>query len=162
MYPPEVVRALKDAVKSVYWYKDDLRLFLIAVDLPKGLVAKQGWHDPQEYKVRIVGKILDELIESGEEGLGPIRRLIQSVLNIPNFDHLGNLDDGAAKVQAARRTVEALRELVSRHDESFRERGVDRNSAGNKIVDSIKRRNDELERLSGRFTQLVGLNDPHA
>jgi hypothetical protein len=162
MYPPEVIGALKDAIKSVYWYKDDLRLFLIAVDLPKGLVARQGWHDSQEYKVRIVGKILDELIESGEDGLGPIRRLIQSVLNIPNFDHLRNLDDGAGKVQAARRSVEALRVLVSRHDETFRKRGIDRNSADNKIVDSIKRRNDELERLSQRFTELVGSSDPQA
>jgi hypothetical protein len=162
MYPPEVIRALKDAMKSVYWYKDDLRLFLTAVDLPKGLVARQGWHDPQEYKVRIVGKILDELTESGEEGLGPIRRLIHSVLEIPNFDHLSNLDDGAAKVQAARRSVEALRGLVSRNDESFRKTRIDRSSASNKIADSIKRRNDDLERLSKRFTELVGSNDPQA
>jgi hypothetical protein len=134
MYPPEVIRALKDALKSIYWHKDDLWLFLSAVELPAGLVARQGWHDPQEYKVRIVGKVLDELVASGEEGLGPMRRLIQAVLEIPNFDHLRDLDNGAAKVQGARRSVEVLRELVSRHDESFGKRVTERGTVGNKIM----------------------------
>ncbi len=162
MYPPEVIRALKDALKSIYWYKDDLRLFLSAVELPAGLVARQGWHDPQEYKVRIVGKVLDELVASGEEGLGPMRRLIQAVLEMPNFDHLRDLDNGAAKVQGARRSGEVLRELVSRHDESFSKRETERGTVGNKIMEAVKRRNDELERLARRFTELVGTTDPQA
>jgi hypothetical protein len=162
MYPPEVITALKDALRSIYWYKDDLRLFLSAVELPTGLVARQGWHDPQEYKVRIVGKVLDELVASGEEGLGPMRRLIKAVLEIPNFNHLRDLDDGAAKVQGARRNVETLRELVSRHDESFSKSVTERGNVGNKIMEAVKRRNDDLERLTRRFNELVGTTDPQA
>ena len=66
MYPPEVIQALKEALKNIHWYKDDLRLFLNALDVPAHIVAKQGWHDPQEYKVIIAGKILDELIGPGD------------------------------------------------------------------------------------------------
>jgi hypothetical protein len=78
MYPPEVVVALKQALKSVYWYKDDLRRFFLAAGVPPTTVTKQGWHDPQEYKVRIVERILDDVTSVGEQGLGPMRRLLTS------------------------------------------------------------------------------------
>ncbi len=58
MYPPEVIGALKESLKSVYWYKDDLRRFLQTAGVPDRIVAKQGWHDSQEYKVRIVSNVL--------------------------------------------------------------------------------------------------------
>lgn len=160
--PTRGSQGLKDALKSVYWYKDDLRLFFNAVDLPTNLVAKQGWHDSSEYKVRIVGKIPDELITMGDKGLGPMRRLIQAVLDIPNFDHLRQLDDGAAKVQRARRSVDALREVVSRHDEGFSKRATERGSGPSKIAEAIKRRNDELERLAKHFSELVATRDHQA
>lgn len=159
MYPPEVVQALKDALRSIYWYKDDLRLFLLALDLPGNIVIRQGWHDEKEYKVRIVGKILDELVGKGENGLGPIRRIIQAVLDIPNFDHLAQLEDGPAKVQSARRSVEKLRTIVLQHDDSFVKASAAKDKAANKISSATKRRNDDIEGLQKRFTVLAGDSD---
>ncbi|MFZ0036546.1 MAG: hypothetical protein WAK91_03935 [Candidatus Acidiferrales bacterium] len=162
MYPPEAISALKDALKSIFWYKDDLRLFLNAAELPPGMVANQGWHDPQEYKVRIIGKILDGLMGMGEGGIGPVRRLIQAVLDIPNFDHLRNLDDGAAKVQSARRAVEQLRSVVARHDDALCKRPPGGGHSGNKIMDAVTRHNDELTQLGPRFAEIVALQSPQA
>jgi hypothetical protein len=158
VYPPEVVTALKEALKNIYWYKDDLRLFLLALDLPPGIVSKQGWHDDKEYKVRIAGKVLDELVTLGDEGLGPMRRLIRAVLDLPNFDHLRHLDDGSAKVQAARRAVEVLRQTVERHDASFKTQRSD-HGTDSKAANAVKRRNDEIEGLQRRFHELVPEQD---
>jgi hypothetical protein len=83
-----------------------LRSFLSATRLPHGLVEKQKWDGPEEYKVVIVRKILDDLTDLGDEGSGPLGRLTKAVLDIQNFDHLRGLEDGAAKVQAARQSVE--------------------------------------------------------
>ena len=155
MYPPEVIQSLKEALRNIYWYKDDLRLFLNALDLPAGVVAKQGWHDPQEYKVVIAGKILDELIALGEDSVGPIRRLLQAVLAIRNFDHLSGLEEGPAKVQKARESVETLRGVVLRHDSSFRQSRADQGAAAQKIEDAVQRRNDEIESFQRRFYDLA-------
>src|SRR6266851_6719560 len=147
MYPPEVIQALKDALRNVYWYKDDLRLFLLALTLPENLVLKQGWHDEKEYKIRIVSKILDELIAKGDDGVGAMRRIIQAVLDIPNFDHLRQLEDGAAKVQAARRSVEKLRGIVLKHDDSFEGKRVERKESADRIKNVTHRRNDDIGQL---------------
>jgi len=160
MYPVEVIQALKEALRSIYWYKDDLRLFLLALDLPGNLVIKQGWHDDKEYKVRIVSKILDELLAKGADGLGPMRRIIQAVLDIPSFDHLSQLEGGAAKIQAARRSVEMLRGLVLSHDESFKVKSADRGKDAIKVGNATKRMNDEIGGLQIRFNELAMVGDP--
>jgi hypothetical protein len=160
MYPPEVVVALKQALKSVYWYKDDLRRFFLAAGIPATTVTKQGWHDPQEYKVRIVERILDDLTSMGEQGLGLMRRLVKAVLDIPNFDHLRQLDAGDAKVESARRSVEGLRAAVSKHDGDFHKRALGREQSAAKIAEVVTRRNDEIERLRQRFQDLVATDDP--
>lgn len=159
MYPPEVIHALKEALRNAYWYKDDLRLFFSACELPDIIISKQGWHDPQEYKVRIIGKVIDELISMGDEGIGPIRRLIYGLLDIPNFDHLQRLDNGAAKVNAARSSVETLRRLVEKHDQSFRKKKAERDFQTSKIAEAVRRRNEEIGRLQSRFNELVAVDD---
>ncbi|MGH7380883.1 MAG: hypothetical protein ACREKR_01445 [Candidatus Methylomirabilales bacterium] len=157
MYPPEVVTALREALRCVYWYKDDLRLFFQACELPPALIAKQGWHDSQEYKVRIAGRVLDELVSMGQDGIGPIRRVIQALLNIRSFDHLRRLEDGAEKVNAARRSIEALREIVYRHDEAFRKEQEEQATRKDALAEALRRKNDERERLQGQFYKLVGI-----
>jgi len=155
MYPPEVIRALKEALRNIYWYKDDLRLFFLACELPDNVIAKQGWHDSQEYKVRIASKVLDELISMDDAGLGHIRRITQRILDIPNFDHLRNLEDGADKVSAARKSVEVLRELVLKHDATLRKEREEQAVRTNRFVQAMKRLNDEIGRLQIQFYELV-------
>ncbi len=95
----------------------------------------------------------------GEDGLGPMRRLIRAVLNIPSFDHLRQLDDGAAKVQSARRSVEALRSAVLKHDESFARNREESGPASSKIAEVVRKRNEEIAQLSRRFQELVVISD---
>jgi len=160
MYPPEVIQALKKALRNIYWYKDDLRLFFLTCELPDNIVMKQGWHDPQEYKIRIAGRVLDELISMREAGVGHIRRMIQAIVNIRDFSHLRNLEDGAVKVSAARKSVEVLRELVLKHDVTFRKEHEERAVRTDRLTQMMKRRNDEIERLQAQFYDLAVIKNP--
>jgi hypothetical protein len=76
MYSPVIFQALAEALTNVYWYKNDLRRFLLVCELQNDVVTRQVWDDPQEYKAQIIGKILDELVSTGDEGLGAVRRLL--------------------------------------------------------------------------------------
>jgi hypothetical protein len=159
MYPPEVIQALKEAMRNIYWYKDDLRLFFLSCEVPNNIITKQGWHDPQEYKVRIVGNVLDDLISMGETGLGYIRRTIQTILDIHNFDYLRSLEDGATKVSAARKSVEVLREMVMKHDATIIKEREERATRTDNLANAAKRWNDAIERLQRQFYELVKTED---
>jgi hypothetical protein len=158
-YPPEVVQALKEALRHAYWYKSDLRLFLSSLDLPRGLATKQAWHDEKEYKVRIVSKVLDELVSMGPEGVGPMRRLIRGVLDIPNFNHLRSHEDGPKLVQNARRAVEILRELATRHDEELRQRTEKSGERKARAAETLHRRNELVGKLQADFFALAAHPD---
>lgn len=159
MYPPQAVQALREALKSVYYYKHDLRQFFLASDLPAGIVSKQAWDDSREYKVHIVRKVLDELLALGNEGIGPMRRLIQGVLSFPNFDHLRKLDDGPRLVQEARHAVEGLRHVVEQHDATLLESKKERAEASVRVASVNNRRHEETRALYDRFCELVTLPD---
>ena len=53
MYPPEVLDALKEALRSIYHFKRDLRTFFENCEIPAHIIQKQRWDDPDEYKVYI-------------------------------------------------------------------------------------------------------------
>jgi hypothetical protein len=159
MYPPELIHALKEALKSVYWYKDDLRLFLRPLELPGGLLEKQGWHDPKEYKVRIASNIIDELVAMGDKGLGPMRRLLKAVATMSAFDHLSRLEDGPRKAQAARDSVARLRKVISSHDKDVLGQEKNHQTQPSQPVASVRRRNDEIQRLQQQFFELVTVED---
>lgn len=159
MYPPEVLHALKDALRSAYWYKNDLRLFLQACEVPPRILAKQAWHDPQEYKVKIVSRVIDDLVASGDAGLGTVRRLIKALLDIPSFRHLQTLEDGTAKVSQARQAVEHLRSVATAHDEDLVKRRSESRGLQEKLSKAFDRRVEELSDLRARFFELSALND---
>jgi len=159
VYPPEVIQALKEVLRNIYWYKDDLRLFFLACELPNNIIIKQGWHDPQEYKVLIAGKVLNELVSMGEAGLGHMRHMIQQVINIRSFDHLRQLEDWEDKISAARKSVEALRKLILKHDATFRKECKERTVRTDRIVQALRRRNEEIGRLQKEFYKLVATKD---
>jgi hypothetical protein len=155
MYPPDVLHGLKEALKSAYWYKNDLRLFLQACEVPPRILAKQGWHDQQDYKVKIAARVIDELVGAGDSGLGVVRRMTKALLDMPSFQHLANLEDGAAKVSQARQAVERLRELVAAHDAELLKRQGERSTLQQKISKAFDRRVEDLTELRARFFELA-------
>jgi hypothetical protein len=53
---PAAILALKEALASVYWYKSDLRSFLLHTLSDASLLARLNWDD---YKRNIVSTLVD-------------------------------------------------------------------------------------------------------
>lgn len=164
MYPPEIIEALKDALRAIYWYKRQLRSFLENCRVPPEVVNKQRWDDPEEYKIRIIEKVVSELDRREEGGLGPIRELIRRVIDMSDFSHLQHLEDGRKKVAEAKVLVERLRQLVSKHDEKVRleeERRCKRAKAAEERVRKLSHFG-ELDKLNKDFLTLVSQDNHQA
>ncbi|MEX0998351.1 MAG: hypothetical protein WD000_00090 [Thermodesulfobacteriota bacterium] len=111
---PAAINALKEALYSLYWYKEDLRSFLNHSLKDRALVASLDWN---KYKWQIVYDLVDILCDDQEKYLPALTKLCYDTVEIRNFTHLQNLEDGAQKVKLAQEAVNRLRELVEPHQE---------------------------------------------
>ncbi len=62
-------------------------------------------------------------------------------------------------MSAARKSIEALREIVYRHDETFRRQQEEQAARKDALAEALRRKNDERERLQGQFYEVVGNAD---
>ena len=113
------VMALKEALSTIYWYKDDLRGFLSQVLSNAAVLATLNW---DSYKRQIAADLVDRLCHNQDKHLGDLTRLCREVCNISSFGHLEQLVDGALKAKRAKKAVEQLRQLVHPHEEAVAEK----------------------------------------
>ncbi len=109
---PSALIALQDALTSVYWYKKDLRSFLISVIEDPIVLSGLNWND---FKRNIVRDLVTYLGKNQDRFLEDLIRLMVEVSRINDFTHLERLEDGKAKAQYARIAVEALRKVTANH-----------------------------------------------
>ncbi|MBI5949865.1 MAG: restriction endonuclease [Chloroflexi bacterium] len=110
-FPPHAVVLLKRALARVYWYKGDLRTFLRSAGVGRELLEPYDW--TTAYKSTIASGVVDSLIGRGDQGVGPLRHLTKALLDLPNLDHLRQLNGGTHLVEEARSAIEALRAAVT-------------------------------------------------
>lgn len=103
------IELLKEALCSIYWYKNNLRSFLNNSLSDPAVISHADWNG---YKRQIVSDIIDQLCNNQEKYLGDLRRLIHEVIKMENFRHLEQLEDGKKKVERAKQAVEDLRKLI--------------------------------------------------
>lgn len=159
MYPPEIVEALKDSLRTIYWYKNQLRSFLQHSGVPEQIIQQQRWDDPQEYKIKIIDKVVDELVAGKEKYIAVMRGLIQRVKVIEDFSHLLKLEDGRKLKKEAEVTVERLKQLVEKHDiklKQERSEQEERAKAANKRFEQGQKFK-QLETLKKEFADLQSL-----
>jgi hypothetical protein len=114
-FPDNVARALKKALVNVFWTKKDLRQLFLRCDVPGHLTSAQDWSG---YKFHIIDPVIDSLNES-PDGLGPLRRILAETLHYKDGNHLLWLSDGQKRKREAEDSLEHLRVLVEKHDESL-------------------------------------------
>lgn len=114
---PLAMAALQEALSVVYWYKNDLKRFLVAALGGTDLVNRVEW---ENNKRQIVTDIAALLASDQDRYLGELRLLLKEVSEMRDFSHLDRLEDGPAKAREARAAVARLRELVKDHDEIVR------------------------------------------
>lgn len=113
-----VLEQLKEALCSIYWYKNQLKGFLLNCISNKNIVNNADW---SKYKVQIVSDIIDELSYNQEKYLGDLRRLIHEVTKINDFRHLFELEDGKKKADRAKQAVTTLKNSVEDNDSKIKE-----------------------------------------
>ncbi len=109
---PAAINALKHALTHVYWYKSDLRSFLLNAISNPAILSSLNWED---YKRNIVTTLVEFLARDQDKHQGDLLRLISEVTRIRDFTHLRQLEDGAVKESRAKEAVEALAKLSEAH-----------------------------------------------
>ena len=151
---PIALQALQDALTHIYWYKQDLKRFLIAGLGGMALVNQVNWDAP---KRQIVSDFLEILCSDQEKYLGQLRYFLKEVSEFRDFSHLEKLEDGKSKAADARRVVSKLRELVEAHDKIITEQvsAAEQRRVAAAKLDTRKAIIQGLEDLKARYINLV-------
>ena len=88
---PAAINALKEALSTAYWFKSDLKRFLITALGPGFVVNKLDWEDN---KRNIVGNLVDSLARDEARYQATLIQLMKDVAAIDDFSHLERLDAG--------------------------------------------------------------------
>src|SRR5215813_2661475 len=88
---PAAIIALKEALSQIYWYKKDLRSFLINTLENSSILANINWED---YKRNIIDLLVESLVRNETRYRDEIIRLFTAVASMNDFTHLENVDDG--------------------------------------------------------------------
>jgi hypothetical protein len=154
---PDAIVALKRALTTVYWYKNDLRSFLTTSLRNPHLLSRINW---AETKRDIVGVLVDEMEWNQQRYGDDLVNLMFDVAKVDDFVHLARLEDGAAKAKEARAAVAALRKHLEGHEEIVldRRKSEERKTAAN---ERAKRNTDvqaKLAELRDQYLSLLAAN----
>jgi hypothetical protein len=151
---PAAVIALKEALAQIYWYKKDLRTFLIHVLTNPSILSSVNWED---YKRNITDSVVETLARNQDKYGDELLKLLSAVASMDDFSHLEYLEDGERKAERARSAVEALRKYALGHEAIWREQeqAHDRRSAYAEKIDRIGSFQKQLQTLNTQYCQLV-------
>ena len=142
---PIALQALQDALTHVYWYKQDLKRFLIAGLGGTTLVSRVNWDNP---KRQIVTDLMEILCSDQDRYLGELRLLLKEVSEFRDFSHLERLEDGKRKAAEALQAVRKLHDLVQQHDKVVTDQ-----------KEAAVRRREQAVRLDTRKAMIQGLEE---
>ncbi|MCJ7791158.1 MAG: restriction endonuclease [Dehalococcoidia bacterium] len=156
---PAAVNALKEALTNIYWYKSDLRSFIMNTINDTNILAKLDWND---YKRNIVTLLINYLARNQDLYQNDLLRLMSEAIKIEDFSHLSRLEDGADKVSKARESVNALRTLVRDHFDLVEEQRI--SEGQRKVAYENMLRNqgvrDRLREIEKDFLVLISNTNP--
>jgi hypothetical protein len=118
---PQAIVALKDALATIYWYKNDLRSFLTSVLGDSPLLLRVNW---DEYKRNIVQQVIDQMTRYPDRYRQELINLMVAAASMDDFAHLERLEDGRQKVADAKQAVNTLRHYTQGHEFISTERKI--------------------------------------
>lgn len=151
--------ALKEALCSVYWYKSELRSFLTLCLSNKEILAKINW---ENYKRQIASDVVDLLVSDQNQYLGDLTRICFELCKMNDFNHLKKLDDGIKKVEAAKSSVQQLKQLVEPHQDLQKEKDdiAKRQELAEKKLQQSQAVRKKLEEIKKQYLGLVSSSNP--
>ncbi len=152
---PGALNVLKTALAHIYWYKRDLRSFLINCLSDAEMVPQLDW---DAYKVAIVDELVDRLARNESLYQPDLLRLMSEVGRFDDFSHLEHLDDGPRKVAKAKLAVAALRKHMATHLELVEEQRevTERREKAREERQRNKATQERLEELRSEYLAMIG------
>jgi hypothetical protein len=161
MIAPAAINALTEALTNIYWYKSELRSFIMNTISNPSILSNVNW---EEYKRNIVSTLVNFLARHQDTNQNDLLKLITEVTKIEDFSHLERLDDGKKKATLAKNSVEALRQQLKGHQdliEQQKEQEDRRQIAYEKSL-KIKGVQERLDEIKKDFYKLVGSSNPQS
>ena len=156
---PAAINALKEALWAIYWYKNDLRHFLIHAVDDQAVLGRVNWDD---HKRNIVAAVIEYLARNQPRYQTTLLNLMVEVSRLEDFSHLARLDDGAVKAKRAKESVAALKLLVTPHADMIEEERAAQKRREQGKQDAARNLGvrQALEGLQQEYFQLLGSNEP--
>lgn len=153
------INSLKEALSSVYWYKSDLRSFLLATISDNTLLSRINWND---YKINICSNLINFMQLHEETYQNDLLRLIAEISKIRNFSHLEKLDGGQEKAEKARKAINALREISKTFIEQqiVMEKAEEQRRKNFESALTNQELKKKLEKIKAEYLELINSNDP--
>lgn len=158
VYTATVADALGEALRCMYWYKDDLRSFLTRAGVPPSLTAQLDWTGN---KRSIIRSLLDGLMAKPESGTVVVSKILDAVVEQDDFAHLRRLDDGQRKAEDAEKALGQLKNLLGRETVAERaERArVEKRTEAERRRAAVTERQGALTALAAEFTAIFAMTD---
>jgi len=155
------LNALSEALTNIYWYKSELRSFLMQTISDTTILSKLNW---TEIKRSIISTLVSFLAKHQDTYKNDLLRLMTEVCSMTDFSHLERLEDGKAKAKKAKQSVDALRKQFSGHSVLVEEQKKQEERRQIAYEKTLKVRNvqSELEEIKLEFFQLVSSTDHQA
>ena len=113
---PDVIVKLKYALAKIYWYKNDLKTFILSAIENGAILSTMNWDGL--LKRDLCEELISRMVNRPDLYQGDLLSLIKSVSNFSDYSHLLRLEDGKKKAQEAKQAVDELVALSHRHIEN--------------------------------------------
>lgn len=154
VFSPTVLDALAEALRTAYWFLQDLRSFLQRAGVSADVLARLPW---TQYKRHVIRELIDGLASDALRGTPVLSGIIDSVVELdPRFEHLARLEDGPRKVAVARAALDALVALIGQTNVVERAERARRDARTEAVrqASEARSRQDDLRALMVRLVAL--------
>lgn len=152
--------ALIEALASIYWVKKDLRRFLDLCLENSAILSTIDWENNTKYTIsnELIGRMMERRDIYHED----ILRIINEILELNDFSHLLNWDDGEQKEHIAKQKVASLRKHAAGYFEleKDRQKAKERQVKAREAVQSSIRYNKKLDTFREKYAALVISSNP--
>ncbi len=158
---PAALNALKNALCKIYWYKKEMKSFILNSCQDVKILNYANWDD---YKIKIASDIVDGLASNQQRNVEIIINLIRDVSQIDDFSHLKKEVDGEKLAREAKLAVESLRRLSQNHDRISRDsqEAEQRRKASMERLNKVTIVANRLDEIKKRYTVLVTSKNPQS
>src|SRR5258708_3699972 len=158
---PAAINALTEALTNIYWYKAELRSFIMNTISDPSILVRLNWED---YKRNIVSTLVNFLAQHQDTYQNDLLRLMSEVCKLNDFSHLERVEDGKEKAKLAKISVEALRLQIKGHEDLIaqQKQQEERRQKTYEKTLKVKGVQERLDEIKNEFFQLVSSSNPQA